>query len=78
MMNTYSVSIKKITNRNKKYVVNLAVAQTLRCGGNLYEFRVQNLADIDEDEDSAEKIVAAIDPQQIITLNISEEINNND
>ena len=48
MMGTYSNQIRKITNRNKKYVINLAVAESVRHGGNLYEFRVDNLADIED------------------------------
>ncbi len=40
MMSTYSNQIRKIINRNKKYVINLVVAETVRYGGNLYEFRI--------------------------------------
>lgn len=47
-MATYSGGIRKIINRNKKYVTDLAVAETVRCGNNIYEFRIDNLGDIED------------------------------
>lgn len=62
MMTTYSGGIRKIINRNKKYVINLAVSETVRCGNNVYEFRLENMADQDEEEDNKKKVVAAVNP----------------
>jgi len=64
-MGTYSGGIRKIINRNKKYVTDLAVAETVRCGNNVYEFRVDNLADAEDEEDTKKKVVASVDPQEI-------------
>lgn len=36
MMSTYSTQIKRIVNRNKKYVIHLAVKETIKHGGNIY------------------------------------------
>jgi hypothetical protein len=45
MMSTYSGGIRKIINRNKKYVISLTVSETVRCGNNVYEFRIENMAE---------------------------------
>lgn len=65
MMSTYSNQIRKIINRNKKYVINLAVAESVRHGGNLYEFRIDNIADYKEQEETSKKVTVALDPQQV-------------
>jgi hypothetical protein len=40
-MSGYSNNIRKIINRNKKYVTNLAVAESVKYGANIYEFHVE-------------------------------------
>lgn len=44
-MATYSNNIRKIINRNKKFVIHLAVSETIRHGGNIYEFRIEDYND---------------------------------
>ena len=63
MMSTYSGGIRKIINRNKKYVINLTVSQTIKFGNNVYEFRIENMADNEDEEESKKKAVAAINPE---------------
>lgn len=38
-MSDYSNRIRRIINRNKKYLIKLKVEQTLRYGNNIYEIR---------------------------------------
>lgn len=67
-MGTYSNQIRKIISRNKKYVINLAVAESVRHGGNLYEFRIEDLADIQDPEDSTKKAPPPLDPAEIARI----------
>lgn len=67
MMGSYSNQIRKAVSRNKKYVINLAVAESVRHGSNLYEFRVDHLADIDEG-DEGRKVAAVVDPMEILRV----------
>lgn len=48
-MSGYTVNIRKITNRNKKYVINLTVSESIKYGANLYEFRAEDVNDDYED-----------------------------
>lgn len=48
-MSAYTNNIRKIVNRNKKYVINLAVAESIKVGTSVYEFRIDNLADNDDE-----------------------------
>jgi len=61
MMTSYSGAIGRIVNRNKKFVIDLAVAETIRCGGNIYEFRIEDM-DMEAEEDPSKKAVPSIDP----------------
>jgi len=38
-MSTFSNNIRKIINRNRKYIINLKVQESVKYGANLYEFR---------------------------------------
>ena len=38
-MAEYSERIRRVINRNKKYIIRLKVEQTLKYGGNVYEIR---------------------------------------
>ncbi len=64
-MGTYSNQIRKIISRNKKYVINLAVAETVRHAGNLYEFRIEDLADIQDPEEQQSRGPPPLDPAEI-------------
>lgn len=35
-MSAYTSNIRKIINRNKKYIINLAVAESVKYGANVY------------------------------------------
>jgi hypothetical protein len=60
MMSAFTNNIRKIINRNKKYVVNLAVAESVKYGGNVYEFRLDNLGEAEDAEESKKKVAAPI------------------
>lgn len=62
-MSSYTNNIRKIINRNKKYVINLTVQESVKYGANIYEFRVE---DIKDDEDDNKKAVSVIIPQKEI------------
>ena len=50
-MSNYTDRIRRIVNRNKKFVIKLRIIETLKYGGNIYEIREidENLLDqIDE------------------------------
>ena len=47
-MSSYSNNIRKIINRNRKYVINLKVQETIQYGANLYEIRIDEGIDDDE------------------------------
>ncbi len=50
LMSAYSNNIRKVINRNRKYIVNLQVQESIKYGANLYEFRVEeNINDNDEE-----------------------------
>lgn len=51
MMSTFTNNIRKIINRNKKYIINLAVAESVKYGANVYEFRLDEAADHDEENE---------------------------
>lgn len=51
-MATFTNNIRKIINRNKKYIINLAVNESVKYGANLYEFR---LDDTNEHEQESER-----------------------
>jgi len=36
MMSSFTGNIRKIINRNKKYVINLSVSESVKYGGNIY------------------------------------------
>lgn len=38
-MSEYSNRIRRIVNRNKKYIIRMKVEQTLKYGNNVYEIR---------------------------------------
>jgi hypothetical protein len=38
-MSAFSNNIRKIINRNRKYIINLKVQESIKYGANLYEFR---------------------------------------
>ena len=40
-MSAYSNIIRKVINRNRKYIVNLKVQESIKYGANLYEFRAE-------------------------------------
>lgn len=42
MMSTFTHNIRKIVNRNKKYIINLAVSDSVKYGANVYEFRTED------------------------------------
>lgn len=48
MMGTFTNNIRKIINRNKKYVINLAVAESVKYGGNVYEFRMEEPKEVED------------------------------
>lgn len=62
MMATYSNQIRKIINRNKKYVIHLAVKETIKHGGNIYEFRIEDLANMEDEDEKSKKVQASIEP----------------
>lgn len=39
LMSAYSNNIRKVINRNRKYVVSLKVEESIKYGANLYELR---------------------------------------
>ena len=41
-MSTFTNNIRKIINRNKKYIINLAVGESVKYGANVYEFRLED------------------------------------
>ena len=43
-------NVRKIINRNRKYIVNLTVQESVKYGTNVYEFRLEDVNDEDEDE----------------------------
>lgn len=45
LMSNYTQQIRKITNRNKKYIINLAVQESVKYGTNVYEFRAEDYRD---------------------------------
>lgn len=59
-MSTYTSNIRKIINRNKKYIINLAVAESVKYGANVYQFR------IDEPSDPQETDVKALNQNVVI------------
>ena len=66
-MATYSNNIRKIINRNKKFVIHLAVAETIRHGGSIYEFRIEDYID-HEDESSKKNITQSVNPEVIVAI----------
>ncbi len=65
MMSAYTNNIRKIINRNKKYVINLAVGESIKVGANVYEFRLEDLGDIDDDDNNKKQVVAPINTEEI-------------
>ena len=58
LMSTYSNNIRKIINRNRKYIINLKVQESIKYGANLYEFRAEeNLHDDEEDNKKPVNII---------------------
>ena len=48
-MSVYGDKIQRITNRNKKYIINYKVDKVIRLGQNIYEIRMTDDL-LDEDE----------------------------
>ncbi len=42
MMSDFTLGIRRIINRNKKYIINLAVTESVKYGANVYEFRMDD------------------------------------
>lgn len=51
MMSTFTHNIRKIVNRNKKYIINLAVNDSVKYGANVYEFRTEDPNEQEEHEE---------------------------
>jgi hypothetical protein len=49
MMAGFTNNIRKIVNRNKKYIINLAVAESVKYGANIYEFRLEDPMEHDDE-----------------------------
>jgi hypothetical protein len=62
-MSTYSLNIRKVINRNRKYIVNLQVQESINYGANIYEFRVEE--NIDEEEESKKPMNIIIPTEDI-------------
>ena len=72
MMSRYTNEIRKIINRNKKYVIDLQVKESVKYGTNLYEFREKP-----PEEDSQAPVVAqqkASLPEEEIAALLSQEL----
>lgn len=50
-MSTFTHNIRKIVNRNKKYIINLAVSDSVKYGANVYEFRMEDPNEQEEHEE---------------------------
>lgn len=53
-MAEYSERIRRVINRNKKYIIRLKVEQTLKYGGNVYEIREFSEEMVQEMEEMAQ------------------------
>ena len=63
-MSAYSTNIRKIINRNRKYVVSLKVQESIKYGANLYEIRMEE--DMHDDDEDSKKTVNMIVPEEEI------------
>lgn len=57
MMTNYSTQIRKIINRNRKYIVNLTVQESIRLGANVYEIRIDDIEDETESNNKAMNVI---------------------
>lgn len=72
-MSTYTSNIRKIINRNKKYIINLAVAESVKYGANVYEFRIDEVSDPQETDHKAQNQNFVI-PEEEIARIVSEKL----
>ncbi len=63
-MSAYSNNIRKLINRNRKYIVNLQVQESIKYGANLYEFRAEE--NINDNEEETKKPMNLIVPTEEI------------
>jgi hypothetical protein len=63
-MSAYSNNIRKVINRNRKYIVNLQVLESIKYGANLYEFRLEE--NINENDEESKKPMNVIVPTEEI------------
>lgn len=73
LMSTYTSNIRKIINRNKKYIINLAVAESVKYGANVYEFRIDEVSDPQETDHKAQNQNFVI-PEEEIARIVSEKL----
>lgn len=64
MMASFTSNIRKIINRNKKFVIGLAVKESIKYGTNVYEFRMED--NIDKEEDEKQKTNNFVIPEEEI------------
>jgi hypothetical protein len=64
MMASFTSNIRKIINRNKKFVISLAVKESIKYGTNVYEFRMED--NIDKEEDEKQKTNNVVIPEEDI------------
>lgn len=63
-MSDYSNRIRRIINRNKKYLIKLKVQQTLRYGNNIYEIREVDENVLEQGDEQIAKPTQIIVPQE--------------
>lgn len=72
-MSAYTSNIRKIINRNKKYIINLAVAESVKYGANVYQFRIDEASDHQETDHKAPNQNFVI-PQDEIAKIVTEKL----
>ena len=75
-MSDYSNKIKRIVNRNKKYLIKLKVDQTIKYGTNVYEIREMDEILMREEEETVAKPAPVIVPEDEIASIVEEKWKN--
>jgi predicted transcriptional regulator len=73
MMASFTNGIRKIVNRNKKYIINLAVAESVKYGANVYEFRLEDPNEHEEENERKQSQQIAL-PEEEITRVVTERL----
>ena len=72
-MSTFTHNIRKIVNRNNKYIINLAVNDSVKYGANVYEFRLEDPNEQEEHEERKQSQNFTF-PEEEVTRVVAEKI----